>query len=710
MDLRLLASQPPVDPTEGLPPDARAIVREEEELLARVQAALRERAPSRRRDEGDLLERLKELRELASKAAAHDLPTLFQEMNVVRSLLEQPQEEAAVDARSPYFAHLRLSEPTGERDFCLGRASFVSTAREVRVVDWRFAPIARLYYRYREGDPFEEQLPGRLAEGTVSVRRVVVIHAGQLTRIVAGSRVLVRRREDGRWLEEGAGLGLGGGAGTAARAGSLGVGQGITDRSRQADVSALLDREQYDALSAAGDKPLLVLGSAGSGKTTVALHRLATLAFREPQRYPVPRIQVVVPESGLARLSSRLLEPLGLGAVSVKTLEAWFRERVHGSFGTPVRLCPETPPLIARLKRHPSLYHSLRQRLLRQGTAGPTSYGPVRRELAELFTDRTFLAAVVEGARGGLPTTCIDETVRHTMFQIQARPERETRGFDPGSLETVDGLELSEGTPEELAGTLDVEDLPIFLFLKAWRSALGGSRLAHLVVDEAEDISLFELFVLGKLLGDQGERSVTLAGDDAQQTFTSFAGWDQALSALGAQNAATCRLQVTYRCPRPIAELARRILGPLAPEEPVQAGREGAPVGRFDFPSEAHAHLFLADAVRDLAEREPQASVGVVARTPEAAQAFHRVLSDLPEARLVLEGDFSFQPGIDVTDVGNVKGLEFDYVIVPDASAAAYPLDDDSRRALHVAVTRASHQLWVVAVGSPSPLLAGMKP
>jgi len=82
-------------------------------------------------------------------------------------------------------------------------------------------------------------------------------------------------------------------------------------------------------------------------------------------------------------------------------------------------------------------------------------------------------------------------------------------------------------------------------------------------------------------------------------------------------------------------------------------------------------------------------------------------MSDLPQARLVLEGDFGFQPGIDVTHVASVKGLEFDYVIVPDASASTYPADDDARRALHVAVTRAAHQLWVASVGAPSPLLGG---
>jgi DNA helicase IV len=61
---------------------------------------------------------------------------------------------------------------------------------------------------------------------------------------------------------------------------------------------------------------------------------------------------------------------------------------------------------------------------------------------------------------------------------------------------------------------------------------------------------------------------------------------------------------------------------------------------------------------------------------------------------------------VDVTDVANVKGLEFDYVVVPDAAAHVYPVTDEARRLLHVAVTRASHQLWIVSGGSPTALLA----
>jgi DNA helicase IV len=77
----------------------------------------------------------------------------------------------------------------------------------------------------------------------------------------------------------------------------------------------------------------------------------------------------------------------------------------------------------------------------------------------------------------------------------------------------------------------------------------------------------------------------------------------------------------------------------------------------------------------------------------------------MPEARLVLRGEFSFEPGLDVTVVDDAKGLEFDYVIVPDVTAEAYPQTDEARRRLHVAATRASHQLWLAAGGAPSPLL-----
>ena len=697
------------DATAALTPEERILVEEEEALLARVLAALRARRPRPLRGGTDLLGRLSELREQAVEATAKDLPTVFQEMGLVRALIERPGASATPDPGTPYFAHLRVREGETRRDYCLGRATFVDMASGIRVVDWRFAPVARLFYAYREGEAYEESFPGRVAEGVVEARRVVVLRRGALVRISTG-QVSLSRGKDGRWVSSrgDAAASLGGGAGTAARPGVLGVGEGGRHRAARPEVTALLDREQFEALSVEADEPLLVVGSAGSGKTTVALHRLARIAFEEPRRYPVSRHQVVVPELGLAKLAARLLEPLGLGRVAVRTLDSWARGAFQSLFGVPPpRLAEETPPLVARLKRHPALFHTLRRRP-RVAGGPPPGWSRLRTELGDLMSDRGFLDGVIASAKGELPSTAVEETLRHTRLQLASPVAQALRGVDVDRTVALDGESVDARTPEALAGTLDVEDLPLLLFLGVLRSGASSRPISHLVVDEAEDVSLFELFVLGHQLGRA--RSLTLAGDEGQQTNVGFAGWGEMLAALGAEHAPTCRLETTYRCPGPIARLARAVLGPLAPPSAPQAGRDGVPVGRFDFPSEAHAHLFLAGAVRDLVEREPRASVAVVARGPGVARSIHRLLADLPEARLVLDGDFSFRPGVDLTDVESVKGLEFDYVVVPDASAATYPADDESRRRLHVAVTRASHQLWIATVGSPSPLVTSVRP
>jgi DNA helicase II / ATP-dependent DNA helicase PcrA len=694
-----LASLPDADLTSA----EEAVVREEEALLAAVRQALDARRAALRHDE-NLVARLRDLREEALESTAKDLPTLFQEMGVVRAVMERARPDALPDPAAPYFAHLRIREGGEVRDYCLGRHTFVDRAAGVRVVDWRYAPIAALFYRYREGEEFEEPFPGRLAEGLVLARRVVVVDRAGLARISTDGATLVRGA-DGRWrATRGEHAALGGGAGSAARPGALGTGAGVRGRVAAPEVTALLDAEQFAAISAPPDTPLVVLGSAGSGKTTVALHRLARLAFDDPRRFPPGRLQVVVPELGLARLAARLLEPLGLERAQVRTLDAWARGAFQSVFGAPPpRLCEEAPPLVARLKRHPALFAALRRRPA-VADARPALL-KLRRELGDLLVDKAFLGSVVALAAGGLPSTAIDETVRHTRLQLAPPPEEALRGVDAERLETLDGKAVSEDTPEAIAGTLDAEDLPILLFLAALRGGASGRRTAHLVVDEAEDVSLFELFVLGRALSG---RSVTVAGDESQQTFSSYAGWAEAVAALGVERARTVRLETTYRCPRPIAEVAHAILGPIAPARAPHAGRPGAPVSRFDFPTEAHAHLFLAGAVRDLVEREPRASVAVVAHAPEVARAFHRLLADMPEVRLALDGRFTFGPGVDVTDVASVKGLEFDYVVVPDASARAYPDADEARRRLHVAVTRAAHQLWIAAPGTPSPLLAGI--
>jgi DNA helicase II / ATP-dependent DNA helicase PcrA len=206
-----------------------------------------------------------------------------------------------------------------------------------------------------------------------------------------------------------------------------------------------------------------------------------------------------------------------------------------------------------------------------------------------------------------------------------------------------------------------------------------------------------------------GGQSITLAGDVAQRLYmeNGFTGWDDLLRELSLSHVQVEPLQITYRSTEQIMAFAHAVLGALAPSTPPQATRVGAPVELFDFAHSGDAVGFLAEALRVLATDEPQASVAVVARYPEQADLFYGGLrqAEIPNLRRIAEQDFPFRAGVDVTDLRQVKGLEFDYVILVEVNQSTYPMDDESRHLLHIGATRAAHQLWLFCTGKPSELI-----
>jgi len=101
-----------------------------------------------------------------------------------------------------------------------------------------------------------------------------------------------------------------------------------------------------------------------------------------------------------------------------------------------------------------------------------------------------------------------------------------------------------------------------------------------------------------------------------------------------------------------------------------------------------------------------------VARFPQQAEVYFDGLSraEVPRVRRVAAQDFTWEAGVDVTDVRQTKGLEFDEVILLETTAASYPATLQARHAMYVAATRASHQLWCVASDTPSPLVTAAIP
>jgi DNA helicase-2/ATP-dependent DNA helicase PcrA len=314
-----------------------AIVREEQALLERVREGLADPAPAGDAGEASLVRELTRLREiLVEGSESKDAGAIHQQYEQGTALLRQLREgrsAPSVERDSPYFAHLRLREDGTERDLCLGRATFLE--RGVRIVDWRNAPISKLYYRYAQGDDYEEEVAGRLRVGQVVARRAVTIRHGRLERVEApeGTYVASASTEGGFTRLSRESTRLGGGEGTAIRAFASGeasgrrLGTDLAGSRRRADkrlpeLAGLLDPTQFGLITKPSSGFLVLRGVAGSGKTTVALHRIAYLAFDDPA-VDSDRTLVVMLSPALRSYVAHVLPSLGVTRVHARTFQDW---------------------------------------------------------------------------------------------------------------------------------------------------------------------------------------------------------------------------------------------------------------------------------------------------------------------------------------------------------------------------------------------------
>lgn len=120
------------------------------------------------------------------------------------------------------------------------------------------------------------------------------------------------------------------------------------------EITALIDPHQFDLITRTDSGLVVIQGGAGSGKTTIGLHRLAFLAYRDQRRFRPDHMFVVVFNEALCRYISQVLPSLGIEGVAIRTYgEFTSKLRISHFDGFSTSYCPDTPSSVTKLKKHP---------------------------------------------------------------------------------------------------------------------------------------------------------------------------------------------------------------------------------------------------------------------------------------------------------------------------------------------------------------------
>lgn len=242
----------------------------------------------------------------------------------------------------------------------------------------------------------------------------------------------------------------------------------------------------------------------------------------------------------------------------------------------------------------------------------------------------------------------------------------------------------------------------------------NARRYKHVIIDEGQDLSPIMLRALAKAVPAGG--SLTFFGDVAQQIYGHRMSWRSA----GLRPAKIWNFEENYRNTKEIAELALAIsrmpyyadaADLVAPRQPTAAGPKPTLIRFQDEEAE------IDFVVRRAAALGQGRSVAVLARTKELAK---RIATRLPGPVQRLTRNlksWSSDAGVSCGTLHNGKGLEFDAVILPFLSDARFPnptaIEADGPdealagdgRLLYVGVTRARAELILTHTGEPTSLL-----
>ena len=603
----------------------------------------------------------------------------------------------------------------GPETFHVGRRHVHDPDGHPMVIDWR-APVSRPFYRASQADPMGLRMRRRFG--------------------FAGGELTAYEDEDFTASAAGAARGL---PGTPAVSHIL---LAEIERPRSGpmrDIVATIQPDQDDIVRADADRTVCVQGAPGTGKTAVGLHRVAYLLYAYRERMGRRGVLVIGPNRAFLSYIRDVLPALGEMDVTQVTVTDMVATRPG------VRVRARDDERAARVKGDARmaevLYRALWARLAspaepimlprgsRRWRVGTHELSGLVAELRDrgvrYGTGRDMLAHriahVILTRMEAAGESCDDRThdaVRRTR-QVRAAVDAIWPKVDPVRLvhtllgdagelaRAADGL-LDEQEQRAISwqgrpaspGSARWTAADLVLIDEAADLLERTASVAHVVVDEAQDLSPMECRAVGRRC-ETG--SATVLGDLAQGTSPcAAASWPELLGHLGKDDAQLRVLEMGYRVPRQILDFANRLLDQIGPALTRSASLRHDP-GALDIVAISPGGLGPALRAACARASARPGSIAVIAADEQVAE-LSRLLRAAGAGHAVLEGA-SGEDRLTLVPVTLAKGLEFDHVIVVEPARITATGGRGPHR-LYVALTRAVSRLTVLHA-EPLPAVLG---
>ncbi|KEO81870.1 helicase UvrD [Tumebacillus flagellatus] len=651
------------------------------------------------------------------------------------NIRESQRQALKVAGPEPYFGRLDFQEEGREQPLPLyiGKVGVENIdTGELLVIDWR-APVASMFYSFTGGDePATYDSPDGLIQGLIYLKRNLVIRKQILQRVVDAYER--------------------GGENLAVTDEFLLYRLSENKDNKLRDIVSTIQEEQDKIIRSAKNLALVIQGVAGSGKTTVALHRLAFLLYQYRENVRAERMIIFAPNSMFLDYISSVLPELGVGGIQQTTFTDWTldlldhevsltdpADRLQEWFAIGDKRPTLTNEAPGRWKG--ALYYrdlldgqlrAYEETFVPQADFSPWEGATLRyNTIREWFhTEYKHYPLAKRRERVHARIKRWLEMELDKVWEVHLKKDYKKSGnaklraylklwpsHTPFALykQFVDNLEEMPEVLRKSSAKLfkkkrvELEDLAPLLYIRDRLQGVDGNDVFdHTVIDEAQDFSPFQIAVLNERTRG---KSFTILGDLSQgiHAYQGIRDWQEFLGLFGKEESAFFRLDRSYRSTMEIIRFANVILErsgePVTLAKPVfRSGEkvivhEVAPAQRLDTIRRSVEHL-----------REGESStVAVIARTDEEAREIHEYLADNGiETTLIHSGQREYRGGLSVLPVYLSKGLEFDAVLLTDVDSTRYELNPQDAKLLYVGCTRALHHLWLLHSGEVSPLIANL--